>query len=118
MPSSSVDPERLLGLGATLESLRAVARDGADEALGHFPEVGDRVTQNALDGLLEQLSDTLRAVDAEATEVAGRLRIAATSLPGAARTPSAAGSPDSSAASPGDAPTDDVPLPPRKGLFR
>lgn len=111
MPSSSVDPERLLGLGATLESLRAVARVGADEALEHFPEVGDRVTQNALDGLLEQLADTLRAVDAEATEVAGRLRIAATSAPGPARSPSPADFPGGSAAA------DDVPAP-RKGLFR
>jgi hypothetical protein len=114
-----VDPERLLGLGATLESLRTVARDGADEALEHFPEVGDRVTQNALDALLEQLADTLRAVDAEATEVAGRLRIAATSVPGPAGTPSPAdlsgGSPADSSV---DAPVDDLSTPPRKGLFR
>jgi hypothetical protein len=107
MPSSSVDPERLLGLGATLESLRAVAREGAEEALGHFPEVGDRPTQNALDGLLEQLADTLRAVDAEATEVAGRLRIAATSVPGPARAPS-----------PADSPAGGTSAPPPKGLFR
>jgi hypothetical protein len=104
MPSSSVDPERLLGLGATLESLRAVAREGADDVLEHFPEVGDRPTQNALDGLLEQLADTLRAVDAEAGELAGRLRIAASSQ--RASTP---------AASPV---TDDVSAPPARGLFR
>ena len=59
--------------------LRAVARDGAEEVLGHFPEVGDRPTQSALDGLLEQLADTLRAIDAEAGELTGRLRIAAQS---------------------------------------
>ncbi|MDF2146376.1 hypothetical protein [Knoellia sp. p5-6-4] len=103
MPSSSVDPERLLGLGATLESLRSVARAGAEEVLGHFPEVGDRPTQNALDGLLEQLADTLRAVDAEATELAGRLRIAATS--------------QRATALPAAPVTDDVSAPP-KGLFR
>lgn len=110
MPSSSVDPERLLGLGAILESLRAVAREGADEVLGHFPEVGDRPTQNALDGFLEQAADTLRAIDAESGELAGRLRIAATSQPATARTRSS----DNSDA--GD--TADVATPPRKGLFR
>jgi hypothetical protein len=104
MPSSSVDPERLLGLGAALEDLRAVARDGAEEVLGHFPELGDRPTQNALDELLEQLADTLRALTAESTELSGRLRIAASSQPAPGRTrPSDAG---------------DVAAPPRKGLFR
>lgn len=107
MPSSSVGPERLLALGAALEDLRAVARDGAEEALGHVPEVGDRVTQNALDGFLDQLADTLRAIDAESTELAGRLRIAAASQPSSpARDTAATDAPDEAAA------------PPRKGLFR
>jgi hypothetical protein len=78
MPSS-VDPARLVALSVSLDALRAVARDGAEEVLGHFPEVGDRATQSALDGLLEQLADTLRAIDAEAGELTGRLRIAAQS---------------------------------------
>ena len=103
MPSSSVGPERLLTLGAALEELRAVAREGAEEALGHVPEVGDRVTQNALDGFLDQVADTLRAIDAESTELAGRLRIAAASQP---------------ATHPRETATDDVAAPPRKGLFR
>jgi len=104
MPSSSVDPERLLGLGAALEGLRAVARDGADEVLGHFPELGDRPTQNALDAMLDQVADTLRALDTESTELSGRLRIAATSQ----RAPARTRAPDAG----------DVPAPPRKGLFR
>ena len=78
MPSS-VDPARLVALSVSLDALRAVARDGAEEVLGHFPEVGDRPTQSALDGLLEQLADTLRAIEAEAGELTGRLRIAAQS---------------------------------------
>jgi hypothetical protein len=110
MPSSSVDPERLVGLAATLENLRAVARQGADEVLEHFPEVGDRSTQTALDAFLEQAADTLRAVDAESGELAGRLRIAAatrpaTPLPRSAET-SGTGDAHDSATSP------------RKGLFR
>jgi hypothetical protein len=103
MPSSSVGPERLLALGAALEGLRAVAREGADDVLGHVPEVGDRVTQNALDGFLDQLADTLRAVDAESTELAARLRIAASSQTDAPARETA---------------TDDVSAPPRKGVFR
>lgn len=75
MPSS-VDPERLAALGVALDPLRAAAREGAEEALGHFPETGDRKTQSAVDGLLEQLADTLRAVDSEAAELVARLRIA------------------------------------------
>jgi hypothetical protein len=103
MPSSSVGPERLLALGAALEELRTVAREGAEEVLGHVPEVGDRLTQNALDGFLDQLADTLRALDAESTELAGRLRIAASSQP----------------STPGrETATDDASTPPRKGLFR
>lgn len=77
--SPSVDPERLLALGTALADLRETARDGADEVLAHFPELGEREVQAAVDGLLEQLADTLRALDAEATELAGRLRIAAQS---------------------------------------
>lgn len=107
MPSSSVGPERLLALGAALEDLRAVTREGAEEALGHLPEVGDRVTQNALDGFLDQLADTLRAIDAESTELAGRLRIAAASQPGS----SARGTATLDA-------TDAAGAPPREGLFR
>jgi hypothetical protein len=78
MPSS-VDPERLAALGAALDPLQEAAREGAEETLGHFPETGDRETQTAVDGLLEQLADTLRAIDAEAGELAARLRIAAQS---------------------------------------
>lgn len=104
MPSSSVDPERLLGLGAALEGLRVVAQDAAEEVLGHLPELGDRPTQHALDGLLDQLADTLRALDSQSTELSGRLRVAATSLPGPAPTRPAG--------------TGEIPAPPRKGLFR
>jgi hypothetical protein len=77
MPSPRVDPQRLLALAAALEPLAGVARAGADEVLGHFPEIGDRTSQTSLDALLEQFADTLRALDAEATEQAARLRIAA-----------------------------------------
>jgi hypothetical protein len=103
MPSS-VDPARLVALDVRLDALRAVARDGAEEVLGHFPEVGDRPTQGALDGLLEQLADTLRAIEAEAGELTGRLRTAAQSV---------------AAPRPGEGAVGDEPArPPITGMFR
>jgi hypothetical protein len=95
-----VDPERLLALGTALAALRETARDGADEVLALFPELGERDVQSAVDGLLEQLADTLRALDAEATELAGRLRIAGQSAfeagpgPGAGHRPEAGHGPE------------------------
>lgn len=74
MPGARVDPEYLLGLAGVLAPLRARARDGAEELLGHFTVLGDRETQRAVDALLEQAADTLRALDQEATEQALRLQ--------------------------------------------
>ena len=81
MPPARVDPDRLRSLGAALGPLRECAREGADEVLAQFPEVGDRETQAVLDGWVEQLADLLREVDAAATDLAGRLRVAALSVP-------------------------------------
>ena len=93
MPSSPQDPARLLAMAAELEQLGVPAREGAEEVLGHFPEIGDRETQVALDAALEQLADTLRAIDAAALEIAARLRITARQ-PGSGRPRTSAGSPD------------------------
>jgi hypothetical protein len=91
MPSSPQDPARLLAMAAELEQLGVPAREGAEEVLGHFPEIGDRETQVALDAALEQLADTLRAIDAAALEIAARLRITARQ-PGSGRPRTSAGS--------------------------
>ena len=93
MPSSPQDPARLLAMAAELEQLGPTAREGAEEVLGHFPEIGDRETQVALDAALEQLADTLRAIDAAALEIAARLRITARQ-PGSGRPRTSAGCPD------------------------
>jgi hypothetical protein len=77
MPSAPADPERLLATSAALARLRDVARHGADEALGHYTELGDRETQTILDGYLDQVADALREIDAAASDLAGRLRVAA-----------------------------------------
>ena len=113
MPSSPQDPARLLAMAAELEQLGVPAREGAEEVLSHF-QIGDRETQVALDAALKQFADTLRVIDAAATEIAARLRIAA-------RQPRAGG-PRTSAGSP-DATSDVTPhttpdATQRGGLFR
>ena len=114
MPSSPQDPARLLAMAAELEQLGVPAREGAEEVLGHFPEIGDRETQVALDAALEQFAHTLRVIDAAATEIAARLRIAARQ-PGASGPRTSAGSPDATPHATPDA-TPDVTQ--RGGLFR
>lgn len=81
MPPARVDPDRLRSLGAALGPLRECAREGAEEVLAQFPEIGDRESQAVLDGWVEQLADLLREVDATATDLAGGLRVAALSAP-------------------------------------
>ena len=76
MPPASVDPDRLRSLGAALGPLRKCARDGAEEVLSQFPEVGDRETQAALDSWVEHLADLLREIDATGSDLADRLRVA------------------------------------------
>ncbi|NYG07734.1 hypothetical protein BJ986_002221 [Phycicoccus badiiscoriae] len=79
MPPAPADPDRLRSLGAALGPLRECAGQGATEVLAQFPEVGDRETQAALDGWVEQAADLLREIDAAASDLADRLRIAALS---------------------------------------
>jgi hypothetical protein len=87
MPPASVDPDRLRSLGAALGPLRESAGEGAEEALAQFPEVGDRETQAVLDGWVEQMADLLREIEATASDLADRLRVAALGADGSAATP-------------------------------
>lgn len=114
MPSSPQDPARLLALAAELEQLGVPSREGAEQVLGHFPEIGDRETQVALDAALEQFADTLRAIDAAAIEIAARLRIAARQ-PGPGGSRPSADSPDATPHATPDVAPD---APQRGGLFR
>jgi hypothetical protein len=77
MPPAPVGPDRLAALGAALAPLRDCARAAAEEVLEHYPEVGDRETQAALDDLVDQAADLLREIDAGAGELAARLQVAA-----------------------------------------
>ena len=67
------DPSPLLGVALT--SLRERARSGADEALSHLPELGDREAQSVLDTYLDQVADLLRELDASASELVDRLHL-------------------------------------------
>jgi hypothetical protein len=82
MPPASVDPDRLRSLGAALGPLRECAREGAEEVLAEFPDVGDRETQAALDLWVEHLADLLREIDATGSDLADRLRVAALTTAG------------------------------------
>jgi len=85
MPSAAVDPDRLLALAEALTPLREAARSGADEVLSHYSELGDRETQVVIDAYLDHAADALREIDAAASDLAGRLRIAAHSASDAER---------------------------------
>ena len=52
---------------AALADARRAGLDLAEDLLTHLPDLGDPVTQRAVDGWVEQAADTLRAV-AEAIE--------------------------------------------------
>ena len=68
-----------------LSGARRTGLDLADDLLTHLPDLGDPVTQRAVDGWVEQAADTLRAV---AEAVAERLLdMGRTSSPGAAGGP-------------------------------
>lgn len=68
---------------AVVTALADARRTGlhlADDLLTHLPDLGDPVTQRAVDGWVEQAADTLRAV-AEAVEER-LLDLGRTSAPG------------------------------------
>lgn len=90
MPSA--DSQRLRALEGALLRVRDVSRVGAEEVLDTFPEVGEREAQAAVESLVEQAADALRALDAVAGETAGRVAVAVrTASRGASRAASAAG---------------------------
>ena len=75
MPRTPVPPDPLAALGAALEGVRAVARDGADEVLSHYPELGDREAQSTLEAYLDQVADLLREVEASCGDLSDRVRL-------------------------------------------
>ena len=77
MPPAPVGRDPLAALGAALGPLRDCARAGAEEVLEHYPEVGDRETQRAVDDFVDQAADLLRELDAAATDLAARLQVVA-----------------------------------------
>lgn len=76
MPRTPVPPDPLAALGAALDGVRDAARHGADEVLSHYPELGDRETQSALEAYLDQVADLLREVDASCGDLSDTVRLA------------------------------------------
>jgi hypothetical protein len=76
MPRPPAGADLLRTLGAALTPLRDCAAAAAQEALEHFPELGERHTQHAVDGYLDQVCDLLREVEVSTSELAARLHVA------------------------------------------
>ncbi|MEO7236779.1 MAG: hypothetical protein ABIW80_15575 [Lapillicoccus sp.] len=57
------DGPRRDGLVRILDAVRTVARTEADDLLGSVPDTGDPLTGRAVDDLVEQAADALRALD-------------------------------------------------------
>lgn len=76
MPRPPVGADLLRSLAAALTPLSECAAAAAQEALEHFPELGDRPTQQLVDGYLDQVADLLREVEVSASELTARLHVA------------------------------------------
>ena len=70
----SVNPSVLLAVADRLARARDEAFDVSNELLDHFVETGDTVTQHAVDELVEQAADTLRAITDSLGETTRALR--------------------------------------------
>jgi hypothetical protein len=75
MPREPVASDLLPALAAALAPVRDAARDGADEVLAHYPDLGDREAQSALEQYLEQAADLLREVEASAVDLMTRIGV-------------------------------------------
>jgi hypothetical protein len=75
MPRTPVSPDPLPALEAALDAARGSAREGADEVLAHYPELGDRDTQSSLEAYLDQVADLLREVEASCADLSDRVRL-------------------------------------------
>lgn len=77
MAARSVDPERVRSAAARLAAVRDRGHLLDDDLLAHLVVLGEREVQVAVDGALEQAADTMRALTAQAAELALGLESAA-----------------------------------------
>jgi hypothetical protein len=84
--SPAADAAGLLGQAESLVPLRDRCHEGGEDLLTCFAEAGPRELQTALDAVLEQAVDTLRALEAEADDQVARLRLLAQSARSPAQT--------------------------------
>lgn len=63
MPAEDhVDPTALEGVAAELARSSAAALDASHELLAHYADTGDAPTQRAVDTLIDNAADALRAI--------------------------------------------------------
>ena len=82
MPREPVASDLLPALAAALAPVGDIARAGAEEVLAHYPELGDRGLQSALEEYLDQVADLLREVEASAADLVDRIGPAGRSAAG------------------------------------
>jgi uncharacterized protein YukE len=73
----SVDPAVIAAVANRLARARDEAFDVSNELLEHYVETGDAASQHAVDQLVEQAADTLRALTDALTDTTRRIRLAA-----------------------------------------
>jgi hypothetical protein len=80
-PAGLPDGPRRDGLVLALDAVRSVARAQASQVLTALPDAGDVTTSRAVDDLVEQAADALRALDEVVTRTVQRLGAAGAPAP-------------------------------------
>ena len=79
MPAADrVDPTTLDAVAAQLARSSTAALEASYELLAHYSDTGDASTQRAVDTLIDDAADSLRALANSLAETARRLEAAAT----------------------------------------
>jgi hypothetical protein len=85
-----VDPRLLDAVEVALTRSSTAALDASHEVLAHYGDTGDAPTQRALNTMIDQAADALRALTDSLAEMSGELRATATAATSTAATSTAA----------------------------
>jgi len=72
-----LDPNLLDAVAATLDAASAAALEASHELLAHYVDTGDAATQRALDTLVDNAADALRALTDSFADISGELAASA-----------------------------------------
>ena len=81
-----VDPRLLDAVQVALTRSSTAALDASHEVLAHYGDTGDAPTQRALNTMIDQAADALRALTDSLAEMSGELRATATAATSTAAT--------------------------------